>query len=127
MNLTKTQKTLLGIVHFLPIIGLVAYLVYFFSFFLANIENLQSNTGKPPSMEFFSGFIGVFVVLIVTMLISIGVKIFDIIHPTKSNKNDKSNKVLIWVLLFIFVGMIPEIVYYFLEILPEKKQEIATQ
>jgi uncharacterized protein YacL len=125
MNLTKTQKTLLGIVHFLPVIGLLAYLVYFFSFFLANIEKLESQAGKPPSMEFFSGFIGVFVVLIVTMLISIGVKIFDIIHLTKSNKNDKSNKVLIWVLLFIFVGMIPEIVYYFLEILPEKKQEIA--
>jgi uncharacterized membrane protein len=127
MNLTKTQKILLGIVHFLPIIGLIAYLVYFFTFFLGNIENLESHTGKQPSMEFFSGFIGVFLVLIITILISIGVKIFDIIHLTKSNKNDKSNKVLIWVLLFIFVGMIPEIVYYFLEILPEKKQEITQQ
>jgi nitrogen fixation/metabolism regulation signal transduction histidine kinase len=127
MNLTKTQKILLGIVHFLPIIGLIAYLVYFFTFFLENIEKLESHTGKPPSMEFFSGFIGVFLVLIITILISIGVKIFDIIHLTKSNKNDKSNKVLIWVLLFIFVGMIPEIVYYFLEILPEKKQEITEQ
>ncbi len=29
-----------------------------------------------------------------------------------------------WVLLFVFTGIISEIVYYFLEILPEKKEEI---
>ena len=76
---------------------------------------------------FFKSIIGAFVILIVTLLISIGIKIFDIIHLIKSNKNDKSNKILIWVLLFIFVGVIAEIIYFFLEIIPNKKQELTQQ
>jgi len=125
MNLTKTQKTLVGILHFLPIIGMIAYFVFFFSFFIGNIENLERDSldGKPP-IALFRGFIGAFVILILTVLISLGIKIFDIIHLTKSNKNDTNNKILMWVLLFVFTGIISEIVYYFLEILPEKKEEI---
>ncbi|WP_445456357.1 hypothetical protein [Flavobacterium sp. HNIBRBA15423] len=125
MNLTKTQKTLIGILHFLPIIGMIGYFVFFFSFFIGNIESLEKDSleGNPP-MAFFRGFIGAFVILILTVLISLGIKIFDIIHLTKSNKNDTNNKILMWVLLFVFTGIISEIVYYFLEILPEKKEEI---
>ena len=125
MNLTKTQKTLIGILHFLPIIGMIAYFVFFFSFFIGNIESLEKDSleGNPP-IAFFRGFIGAFVILILTVLISLGIKIFDIIHLTKSNKNDTNNKILMWVLLFVFTGTIAEIVYYFLEILPEKKEEI---
>lgn len=127
MNLTKTQKTLIGILHFLPIIGVVAYFIFFFSFFLGNLEHFENEIqpGKPP-VAFFRGFIGAFVILILTVIISLGIKIFDIIHLTKSNKNDSSNKILMWVLLFVFTGTISEIVYFFLEILPEKKTELES-
>lgn len=127
MNLTKTQKIVIGILHFLPIIGMIAYFVFFFSFFLGNLEHFENevHTGKPP-VTFFSGFIGAFVILILTVLISLGIKIFDIIHLTKSNKNDSSNKILMWVLLFVFTGTISEIVYYFIEILPEKNNPNAS-
>lgn len=127
MNLTNNQKVLLGIIHFLPVIGFAAYFIFFFSFFFSNIENLENNTGEPSQIMFFKSIIGAFVILIVTLLISIGIKIFDIIHLIKSNKNDKSNKILIWVLLFIFVGVIAEIIYFFLEIIPNKKQELTQQ
>jgi uncharacterized membrane protein len=127
MNLTKTQKLIIGILHFLPIIGLITYLVFFFSFFIGNIENIQKDSleGKPP-FEFFQGFISIFIVLILTMFISLGIKIFDIIHLTKSNKKDTNNKILTWVLLFVFTGIVSEIIYYFLEILPEKKLDEKT-
>ncbi|MFM7017456.1 hypothetical protein [Flavobacterium sp.] len=127
MNLTKNQKVLLGILHFLPIIGILAYLIYLFSFFFANIENLENQTGETPSIDFFKNIIGAFAILILSVIISIGIKIFDIIHLTKSNKNDYGNKILMWILLFIFVGVISEIVYYFIEILPEKKQDFTQQ
>ncbi|NHN25510.1 hypothetical protein FIA58_007455 [Flavobacterium jejuense] len=125
MNLTKTQKTLIGILHFLPIIGMIFYFIFFFSFFLGSLEHFENDvqTGRPP-LAFFRGFVGAFVILILTILISLGIKIFDIIHLTRSNKNDSSNKVLMWILLFVFTGTISEIVYYFIEILPEEKAEI---
>ena len=92
MKLTNNQKVLLGIIHFLPIIGFAAYFIFFFSFFFSNIENLENNTGESSQIMFFKNIIGAFVILIVTLLIYIGIKIFDIIHLIKSNKNDKSNK-----------------------------------
>jgi len=124
MHLSKTQKIIIGILHFLPIIGIIYYFYFFFSFFFVNLEGLETDSldGKPP-IALFQGFIGAFIILILTGLVSLGIKIFDIIHLTKSNKNDRGNKVLIWVLLFIFTGNISEIVYYFLEILPEKNHD----
>jgi len=123
MNLTKNQKILIGILHFLPVIGLATYFIYLFSFIFGNIQNMDHHSNQEMPVEFVKGFIGAFVIIILTLLISIGIKIFDIIHLTKSNKNDSNNKILMWVLLFVFAGVIAEIVYYFLEILPEKKEK----
>lgn len=124
MNLSKQQKTLLGILHFLPIIGIIAYIWFFFSFFFNNIQALENHDPNVPPTEFLSGFFGAFLILIITLIIALGIKIFDIVHLVKSNKNDTSNKILIWILLLVFTGIIGEIVYYFIEILPEKKQEL---
>ena len=124
MTLTKNQKILLGIAHFLPIIGLISYIVFLFSFVFGTIANIEHHgNAAPPPTEFFSGFVWVFVILILTIFLSIGLKIFDIIHLVKNNKGDTGNKILLWVLLFVFAGMIAEIVYYFMEILPEKKKQ----
>jgi magnesium-transporting ATPase (P-type) len=123
MNLTKSQKVLVGILHFVPVIGIVAYFIFIFSFIFGNIERFDNHHNEPPPVEVFQGFIGAFVIIILTILVTIGVKIFDIIHLTRSNKNDTNNKILMWVLLFVFVGVIAEIVYYFMEILPEKKND----
>lgn len=124
MTLTKNQKVLLGIAHFLPIIGIVIYIICIFSFVFGTIRTIEANPDSAPSPEFLSGMFGAMIALILTLFVSIGVKIIDIIHLVKNNKGDTGNKVLLWVLLFIFAGMIAEIVYYFMEILPEKKQEI---
>jgi hypothetical protein len=123
MDLTKNQKLLVGILHFLPVIGFISYFIFLFSFIFGNIQSLDHHhSGQEMPIEFFKGFLGAFAIIILTVLISIGIKIFDIIHLTKSNKNDTNNKILMWVLLFVFAGVISEIVYYFLEILPEKKE-----
>lgn len=124
MHLTKNQKILVGILHFLPIIGMVTYFILFFSLFLNVAELEPESLESHPPIAFFKGFIGLFIVLFFTALIAIGIKIFDILHLTKSNRNDTNNKVLIWILLFVFTGIISEIIYYFLEILPNKKEEL---
>lgn len=128
MQLSKGQKTLIGILHFLPILGFIAYFVFFFVFIIGNIENIDNNGNNPPNpAQFLSGFIGAFLIIVVSILIAIGVKIFDIIHLVKSNKNDTNNKILMWVLLFVFTGIVSEIVYFFLEIVPEKNNEIIEE
>lgn len=127
MQLSKSQKIIIGILHFLPIVGFILYFIFFFFFFLGTIENIGKNGTEPDPAEFFSGFIGAFLIIMISVIIAIGIKVFDIIHLVKSNKNDSGNKVLLWVLLFIFAGSVGEIVYYFLEILPEKSNKITEE
>lgn len=122
MNLTKTQKTLLGVLHFAPIIGFVLYFVAFFGFFISSLPDLekQHGNGEPP-YEFFAGFVSIFMILGITILAGLATLIFDIIHLVKSNKNDTNNKILMWVLILLFAQGIGGIIYFFLEILPDKK------
>lgn len=126
MELSKGQKVLIGILHFLPIVGFISYFVVFFLVMIGNISTV-ANYEEPSPAQFFTGFIGAFLIIIVSILIAIGVKIFDIIHVVNSNKNDTNNTVLMWVLLFVFTGLLSEIVYFFLEILPEKKNKITEE
>jgi uncharacterized protein YacL len=123
MTLSKNQKFWIGVLHFLPLIGIIFYFIFFFTFFINNIENLENQQPNTAPTEFIKGFLGAVIILIISVLISIGVKIFDIIHLTKNNKNDTNNKILMWVLLFVFVGTIAEIIYYFIEILPKKENK----
>lgn len=84
------------------------------------------NNGEEGSfpIDFFKGFFMSFLIIIFTSLIALGILIFDIVHLAKSNKGDTTNKVLIWVLILIFSQGIGCIVYYFVEILPNKKKEL---
>ncbi len=127
MQLSKSQKIIIGILHFLPIVGFILYIIFFFFFFLGTIENIGKNGTEPNPAEFFSGFIGAFLIIMISVIIAIGIKVFDIIHVVKTNKNDTGNKVLLWVLLFIFTGSVGEIIYYFMEILPEKNDKITEE
>ncbi|MFT3918394.1 PLDc N-terminal domain-containing protein [Cloacibacterium sp.] len=120
MNLTKTQKTFVGILHFAPIIGIFLYMVAFFGFFLTTIPEMEKHNGEPP-VEFFAGFASIFIILAITILAGFATLIFDIIHLVKSNKNDTNNKILMWVLILLFAQGIGGIIYFFLEILPDKK------
>ncbi len=122
MNLTKTQKTLVGILHFGPVIGIFLYFIAFFGFFFSSLPNLekQHSNGEPP-FEFFAGFASIFIILGITILTGFATLIFDIIHLVKSNKNDTNNKILMWVLILLFAQGIGGIIYFFLEILPDKK------
>lgn len=121
MNLTKSQKILIGILHFAPIIGFVLYFISFFSIFF-NISEISNNSnGQEPSAEFLQNFATIFVILGITILMYLVILIFDIIHLVKSNKNDTNNKIVMWILILLFTQGIGGIIYFFLEILPEKK------
>lgn len=67
--------------------------------------------------EFFQS-ISVFIIFIIlTALMSLGVKIYYIVHTNNNPENDTAKKVL-WTILLILGGTIASIVYFFIEITP---------
>lgn len=120
MNLTKTQKTIVGILHFAPVIGIFLYIFAIVGLFLTNIPEMEKHHNGEPSPEFFAGFASIFIILGLTILTGFATLIFDIVHLIKSNKNDTNNKILLWILVLLFAQGIGGIIYFFLEILPNK-------
>jgi heme/copper-type cytochrome/quinol oxidase subunit 4 len=67
-----------------------------------------------------------FIILIIVMaLVSLGIKIYYIVHANQNTESDTNKKVM-WTLLLIFVGTVGSIVYYFVEIIPTKPKEITS-
>ena len=79
---------------------------------------LEQLNGEFP-MEFLQSLIW-FILLIVFMgIISLGIKIYYIVHTNNNSENDTNKKVM-WTLILIFTGIIGSIIYYFMEITPLK-------
>jgi flagellar basal body-associated protein FliL len=114
----SSTKFWLSIFTFLPLVLLVLTFTFFFNIFFENIMELEQHSGEF-SMEFLQSLIW-FILLIVFMgIISLGVKIYYIVHTNNNSEND-TNKKIMWTLILIFTGMIGSIIYYFMEITPLK-------
>ncbi len=119
--MNSIQKFWLGFFTFLPILFVVIFFGFFFTVFLENIEALENNQGEFP-MEFMQS-LGWFILLILVMaIVSLGIKIYYIVHANNNNANDTTKKVM-WTLILIFVGTVGAIIYYFMEIIPTKIEE----
>ena len=115
----NTTKIGLGILTFLPFILLLIYILYFFTFFLSSMLQLEQN-GNDFSMVFLKSFSVIIVLIVVAITIKIAVMIYYIIHASNNLKNDTNTKIM-WVVLLVLVSTIASIVYYFVEILPLKE------
>jgi hypothetical protein len=114
--MTKSIKILVGIFSILPIILLGIYMILIFRMIFPIMQNpTEFEGGNFPPSVFFSGMVPVFVVAIIMGLTSLGLLIYYIIHAV-NNKNIESNERLIWILVFVFAGMIGFPIYWYIRI-----------
>ena len=98
----------------------IGYYIYFVIDLVTDIQAVEA-TGAEPSPEMILGNVGWFLgFIMVIVLISLSSLIFYIVHAVQ-NPNLKGNSLLIvWVLLFIFVGGIGQLVYWLVEIVSKR-------
>lgn len=113
------SKFWLGIFTFLPLVLTIALFSVFFAVFFDNMITNQ-HYGPDFPFEHAYGLFWFIVIIILLGMVSLGVRIYYIVHTNNNSEND-SGKKLMWTLILIFVGLIGSIVYYFIEILPLKK------
>jgi len=113
-----STKTWLAIFTFLPLVLLILCFGFIFIIFVDNIAELQHNHDKFP-LEFLHSLFWFVFLLILMAIISLGIKIFYIVHVNNNEKNDTNKKVM-WTLILIFIGLVGSIIYYFIEISPIK-------
>lgn len=114
----SSTKFWLGILTFTPIVLFAIFIIGFFTIFFENIVELQHNHNEFP-LEFLQSLLWFVLLVILTVIVSLGIKIYYIVHTNNNPENDTNKKVM-WTLLLIFTGIIGAIIYYFTEILPLK-------
>jgi glucan phosphoethanolaminetransferase (alkaline phosphatase superfamily) len=114
--MSSSSKSLSAFLAFAPAVFFVLYLIAFFFFFfdmLRNAEMLQNTEVSP--FYFFKNMIWMVVMAILMALTALAALIYFIIHAV-NNKAIDSNERLIWILVFVFAGMIGFPIYWYLRI-----------
>ena len=114
--MSTSRKLLLGVLSFLPMLLIVLYFVTFFSFFITILRHAQEEDQLPQLiLERIGWVIGVAMLM---GFISLGLKIYFIIHAVNNTAIDSTER-LVWILVFIFAGMIGYPVYWYMRIWKE--------
>ena len=114
MKLSQGQKLIVGVFTFLPFILIPYYLFEFFHFFLEMIRSGIHNE-EPDPVELIQSMVPMFIAIGLISLLSIGLLIFYIIHIV-NNKLINSTERIVWVLLFVFAGLLAFPIYFFMRV-----------
>lgn len=104
------------------LIGIFAIIFYFFFIFnlVTTIETGGANGNVSASlilgnMAWFFAFIGL------TIIISISSMVFYIVHAVQNPNLKENNLLIVWVLLFVLVSGIGQLVYWIVEVIGKRK------
>lgn len=116
MKISQTGKIIIGILTISQLfIGLFA-LIWFLSSFMPVV--IGGNEAALEQMILLS--IGKFLIMAIILgLLSCGVLIFYLVHAG-TNKYISTTMKVLWIVLLLVFGAIVEVVYFFMEIVPEK-------
>ena len=119
INFTKTffmsrsSKLFIGILSFLPIVLLFVMLFMILRLFPTFIE--WGNNYEPAPQEVFSLFGPLFILGFGMGILSIGLLIFFIMHLIR-NKTMDSTERIIWILVFLFAGVVGYPIYWYMRV-----------
>jgi hypothetical protein len=113
MEINRTQNVVLGIFTFLPF---VFFPVIFFQIFgfVVNIVATSEHSDPEPA-DILLGISSFLVPIILVSLLSLALLIFYIVHAA-TNKKLESIEQLMWILLFVFFGIIAFPIYWMMRI-----------
>lgn len=114
------SKVFLGICTFMPLfLGMCLLITYLSILPDLIVQTSQSSDPREFLHLYFSKvFTARMLVLFMLMLIThISLIIYYVIHAVKHVTRSEGEKVM-WILLFVFIGTIPFIIYFFLKIVP---------
>lgn len=123
--MSNSSKIILGIISLLPIIFIAAYFIWFISFFADMMNTAGHRQNNPDSMPpyFIKNILWMMMLVGLSMLISVGLMIYYIIHVV-NNKSIDSNERIVWILVFIFINIIGYPVYWYMRIWKDNKQTL---
>lgn len=103
-------------------VAFIGYFIFIFSI-LSQLPELE-NSNEPP-MALFAGIGAFFLFMMLAMFIGLGSLIFYIMHAVQNPNLKENNLLVVWILLFVFVSGIGQVVYWLIEIVSKRKDSIT--
>lgn len=111
--MTKSRKLLLGLLTLLPIVLLVIYLASFISMFFSLFSH--GNDEEYVQHMMFTNFAWIMALALLMTLVALGLLVYYIVHAI-NNERLVGNERIVWILLFIFLGIVGMPVYWYMRI-----------
>lgn len=124
--MSQSKKILLGIFSMLPIIFFVVYMVSFLGLFLDIFREAYAHRNNPEDAitPTLTNLAGIIIAAVLLGILSLAVLVYFIVHAI-NNQQINSNERIIWVLIFIFIGMITFPIYWYTRIWKTPVQPIT--
>jgi hypothetical protein len=113
MEINRNQNIVLGIFTFLPFIIFPIIFFQVFGFVINLVATAEHS--EPDAADILLGVSSFLVPIILVSLLSLALLIFYIIHAA-SNKKIESIEQVMWILLFIFFGIIAFPIYWIMRV-----------
>ncbi|MBX3242772.1 MAG: hypothetical protein KIT80_03380 [Chitinophagaceae bacterium] len=123
--MSKSYKLWTGILSIIPFILFLLYMGWFFTSFAEVMVTAINQEQAPVETAFIKSIMGVAMIAIVMGLVTLAAIIVFIINAA-NNKSIESAERIMWILLFVFVGMIAFPLYWFLRIKNAPTKEPVT-
>lgn len=118
MTVSRTQKIIVGVFTVLPFL-LLPYIIYEIVHFIFSAMEM-SRQDDPEPADIFAAILSFIGPILLLSFTSFALLIFYIIHAL-GNKTINSTERIIWVLIFIFMGIISFPIYWFMRLWNEDK------
>ena len=107
----------------LGVVAIFGYFIFVFSIF-SNIQEFESNSNVSASF-IFGNMLWFFILIMLIVCISLGSLIFYIVHAVQNPNLKENNLLIVWILLFVFVSGIGQLIYWLVEIVSKQKNIAA--
>ncbi len=106
-----------------PIVTMIVAIAGYIIFIISTIGNFQEteSSGNVSASIILGNMVIFFILIMLAVLFSILSLIFYIVHAVQNPNLIEHNLLLVWILLFVFVSGIGQLIYWIIEILNKRK------
>lgn len=106
------------------ILFFIAYFIFIFTM-ISQIPELENSSNGMPTTSMFAGMGIFFVFMFLMMFAGLGSLIFYIMHAVQNPNLKQGNMLVVWILLFVFVSGLGQLIYWIIEILGKRKDALT--
>jgi len=111
--MSRGSKLVIGLLSFLPIVLMIVFFAMFLTIFPRMFE--WSHGYDPEPQEMIGVFGPLFILGMIMGVISLGLLVFFIMHLVRNKTMDGTERV-IWILVFLFAGMVGYPIYWYMRV-----------